>query len=145
VRALRHLPDLPTLADVQRTRRATPKPAPRVIRRQQRKTDLKAQEDAFREAVWRRDGKKSRASGKPLLRAHVDPDKRGEVHHLRARSTHPGALKYDASNGVLLSATEHALAEAWPPRLEIRGTNADQKLTFILKDETGREVWRRAS
>jgi hypothetical protein len=141
--ARRHLDGLPTLGEVQATRRATPKPAPRVLRRQTRKDDVAAKEQAFRDAVWTRDQRRSRASGTPLVRAHADPDKRGEVHHLRKRGSYP-AGKYDVANGCLLSATEHALAEAWPPRLEIRGTNANEPLTFVRYDEARREVWRRA-
>src|SRR5437762_902127 len=122
---------LPTLADVQRTRRAVPKPPATVIRQQARRRDDEARMKEFLAAVWTRDRGRCRASGAILRRSHVDNRIRGEVHHLKSRSTNP-ALRYDVRNGVLLSAEMHALAEAWPPRLEIRGTNADHQLTFIL-------------
>jgi hypothetical protein len=151
VMARRYLDGLPTLGEVQAARRAAPKPGPRVLRRQQRQADLKAQEDAFRKAVWRRDGRTSRASGKPLVKAHLDPDKRGEVAHLVKRSRAPGRDdKFNPDRAVLLSATEHALSDARTAPggqvlLEIVGDNGAADVLFIRRDATGQEVWRRVS
>lgn len=123
---------------------------PSVLRTIANKAKRVSAEDAFRDAVWDRDGGISRASGKPVFRAHTDPSKRGEVAHIKARSTAP-AEKYNPDNGVLLTAVEHGWSD---PRtanakgktlLEIRGTNARRTLTFIRRDERGRHLWTHAS
>lgn len=138
---------LPVLGQFARS--APPRSAPAVLRTVARKARRVDREDAFKDAVWDRD-KVSRASGKPVFRNHIDPEKRGEVAHIKARSTNP-TKKYDPNNGVLLTAVEHGWSD---PRtanakgkvlLEIKGTNARKALTFIRRDVRGREIWRYTS
>ncbi len=120
------LKDLPTLAELQATPRASQKGLPTVLRRQERIKSKQVQEDAFRKAVWARDGGKSRASGKPLGRSGTSPERVGDVHHVLKRSTHPEG-KWKLSRGILLSRLEHKLAETVCPNdpshflLEISG------------------------
>jgi hypothetical protein len=68
--------------------------------------------DAFRKAVWKRDGSKSRATGKKLVRSGtMDWAKLGEVDHAYLRSLAPERI-YDTSNGILLSKEENRLRKA---------------------------------
>lgn len=142
---------LPSLDDERRIARAVPKGLPHVLAREQKKQAKADQEEAFKAAVWDRDKGISRASDKPLKRAHLNPAKCGHVHHRRKRSTAP-AEKYDPKNGVLLSALEHELAETRCPAntrhflLDIYGpADSGQVLTFVKRDAEGREIWRRQS
>lgn len=141
-------PGLKTLAEVERDRKATPK-GYAVLTRREKAAGKRSAEDTCKDTVWERDGGKSRASGKPVLRAHPDASKRGEVAHLRARSTDP-AKKYHPANNVLLTAEEHALSDArtapgGKALLEIKGTNANKALTFTRRDTRGRVVWTRTT
>lgn len=100
--------------DLSREYHPVPKGLPRVLTKQARKQTKDALAKDFRRAVWIRDRGRSRASGKPLAKSGSDYDRIGEVHHEYKRSTHPERI-YDVSNGVLLSKTEHALAETRCP------------------------------
>jgi len=140
--------DLPTLD--RRPRSAQPKPAPRVVRRRTRRQTRKTIEDRAKNAVWKRDGHCSRATGQPLMRAHIDPQRRGEVAHIDKRSTNPKQI-WRLDRLVLLSAEEHQLSD---PRtanaggkvlLEIKGTNGNKALAFVRRDLRYREVWRRTT
>lgn len=142
--------DSPTLDEIQRTRRPNQKPLPSVVTRAQRKAEKKSREDDFRDEIWRLDGRKSRASGKPMLHGGTDPTRRGQVAHIKPKGAYP-ELAFDVKNAILLSDEEHRLSD---PRtanaggkalLEIRGTNANGSLTFIRRDVDGRELWRRSS
>lgn len=95
---------LPTLADMQRTRRATPKYAiePRELTQAKKKQAKLQNEKTFRAAVWKRDKGKCRATGVKLVKSGtVDPHALGEVDHTLLRSTHPDKV-YDVANGVLI-------------------------------------------
>jgi hypothetical protein len=110
----------------------------------------------WRDAIWDRDGGRSRASGAVLERQSIDDKRRGECAHLIARSVDP-AHKLEPWAGVLLSAEEHRLSdprtagavgkrllliEPADPGGELRG---DRELTFIRVDRHGRELWRNTS
>jgi hypothetical protein len=131
-----------------RARRACPKGIPTVLAQADKRTAKAKAEDAFKEAVWKRDGGISRASGKPVYHAHTDPRQRGEVAHLSARSTKPEA-KWKPENGILLTAEEHKLSDARTAGgtvlLEIRGTDARKALTFVRRDRNGKVLWKRSS
>lgn len=142
------LRNLDTLDQASRRRRPTAKAAlePRsTTKGREARKDLE-----FREGVWARDEKHSRASGRYLVRAHVDPNRRGEVAHLQFRSTHPDK-KRDVRAGVLLSAEEHRVSDARTANaggralLHIHGTNANRKLVFVMHDSDGHVLWRRES
>lgn len=131
-----------------RPRRAIPKGST-VVRRMATRRQKAETWKAAQDQVWIRDGRVSRASGTPLVRAHTDARKRGEVAHLKSRGAHPDQ-KYDLRNLVLLSAEEHAQSDARTAPggrvlLTIQGGNANKALTFIRRDTRGREVWRRTS
>jgi hypothetical protein len=138
------LDDLPTLADLQKTPRATPKGLPTVLVKKAKQQSKKQQERAFLEGVWDRDKRRSRASGRPLVRSGVvDADHLGEVHHVLKRSTNPEG-KWDVSRGILLSKTEHTLAETRCPQapehmlLEIHGDDdLGQPQVFTWRDVHG--------
>lgn len=143
--------NLPTLAARGRERYATPKhqitPAPLV--KEAKKAAKKASEVEFRKGVWLRDEGRSRASRKPLARSGTDFHKVGQVHHVVPRSLAPERV-YDITNGILLSAHEHALAEAICPNdpahrlLDIEGPDdRGEKQTFIWRDVNGVELKRK--
>jgi hypothetical protein len=143
--------DLPTMAEVEESRKGQswPKGLPRPLLKQEKKKAKATLEREFREGVWTRDKKRSRASKKPLGKSGTDWSKVGEVHHVLARSTHPDRI-YDVSNGILLSKEEHALAETMCPNaaglylLEINGpADRGEKQTFIWRDVMGKELRRR--
>lgn len=140
---------LPSLDRVQNTRRTVTPKGSTVLERREKRTAKDRADDELRKACWDRDGGKSRASGVPLLRSHVDPRKRGQVAHLTARSTNPGE-KRDLRRVVLLSAEEHELSDArtapgGKPLLTIKGTDGNKAVTFTMHDPTGRVLWTRTS
>lgn len=150
--ALDFMDRLSRLDVVQNTRRDVKQRhaiTPAVVERRQRKAKADAKEEQTKVKVWDRDGGLSRASGKPVVHASPNPEKRGDVAHIDARSTSP-AKKYSVANNVLLTAEEHQLSDArtapgGKALLEIRGKNANRKLTFIRRNEKGRVLWRRTS
>jgi hypothetical protein len=82
-------------------------------RRQQTKDDL---EQAWKDAIDKRDGMKSRVSGKP--RDHC---------HIKSKKAHP-EIRYEVWNGFNASRYEHKLIHAgW---IEIEGTDANKRLIF---------------
>jgi hypothetical protein len=100
---------------------------PKVLERHSKKLDAeKALAEAYKQ-VDARDGRKCRATGRPLTPGAVLPQMRLERHHLAKRSTHKG-LVAEVSNIVTLAADCHQLVEAGA--LEIEGTNADGRLVF---------------
>lgn len=102
--------NLPTLAEIQATRRAPQKaglPTPLAKKAKAKSREEKA--EAFRRAVWERDKGRSRATGKPLVKSGtMDWARLGEVDHAYPRSTSPDRI-YDVSNGILLSKEENRL------------------------------------
>lgn len=142
---------LPTLAEVAAQPRNLQKGLPRAITKPEKKKSKELLAQAFRAAVWERDRKRSRASKKPLARSGADYDRVGEVHHVIPRSLAPERV-YDVANGLLLSKTEHAMAETTCPNdpahrlLDIQGPDDRGKpQTFIWRDVHGHETKRRVN
>ncbi len=111
----RVIANLPSLQD--RPRCATPKHqiVPRMLTKEAKDKAKKDKGEAFRDAVWKRDKGRSRATGKPLQRAAISWDECGEVDHVIDRSLAPERI-YDTSNGILLSKRENRLKKQACPR-----------------------------
>lgn len=102
--------DLPTLAEQQATRRATPKHQLKtrldraIANKAARLLDAK-QLRAWARAVKERDRWTDRRTGRRVLRTlSLDPD-RAEAHHLAGRDD--WAVRYDVRNGICLSLATH--------------------------------------
>jgi hypothetical protein len=101
--------NLPTLAQMRAKPCAPQKGLPPVLEKKERKKSKEQQAEEFRAAVWKRDGGKSRATGKKLVKSGTtDWAHLGEVDHAIPRSIAPDRL-YDVSNGLLLSKEENRL------------------------------------
>lgn len=115
---MRTIADLPTLAEMQARPRATPKHLiePRMITKENKAKAKKLSDKEFREAIWKRDEGKSRATGKPLVRGGTtDPHLLGEVDHSIPRSLAPDRI-YDLENALLLSKWENRARKIACPR-----------------------------
>lgn len=135
--------DLLYLTVEQQKRRAEPKGVPHIVARQEKKKLQSQVEDDFRKGVRKRDGMKSRATGKPLVLDTTNPDKLADVHHVLKRSTNPEG-KWEIERGILLSRTEHKYAETRclnaPEHymLDISGPDdLGEKQTFTWRDIQG--------
>lgn len=133
--------------------RATPKHEikPHDIAKAERKKAKGDQGEAFRDAVWKLDKGRCRATGVELRRQHprarrpVEQDLRaiGEVDHSLPRSTNPDRI-YDVSNGLLLQAWLNRLRKMACPRapefkkFDYTGPE-DRRQTqrFIWRDDDG--------
>lgn len=135
---------VPTQADLPRPNlQKAGLPAPLAKKeRQKEKTD---KDDAFRDAIWKRDKGKSRATGKKLVRSGTTEwSQLGEVDHSIQRSLAPERV-YDLSNALLLSKEENRLrkvrcAEA-PEFYMFSYTGPDdrsQPQHFVWRDKTGK-------
>lgn len=101
------LKDVPILADMARTRRATPKPVGGRLQAATAKIrDEAKQAAAFRAAVWKRAGSKCESCGRRVVRTLAFTPDAGHVDHIKPRSTSP-AQKYDPQNGRLLCGSCH--------------------------------------
>lgn len=109
--ALDFMSGRPTLQDLQRTRRATPKG--QIPSRLRDRTAEKKQADAlakaFKAAVWLRDKGKCQRCGVKCLKTLSLDARRGEVHHRRPRSVAP-ELKYSVNHAQLLCLSCHQKA-----------------------------------
>jgi hypothetical protein len=144
--------DLPTMAEIHATRRATPKGTPKTAEKappKKKRPELDPRERACTAAVWKRDQHRSRASALPVTKGADIETERGEVAHLAARSTSP-EKRWDPDNCVLLTAEEHRLSD---PRtaphgkilLAIAGKHANKELRFIRLAPDGSVLWTRRS
>lgn len=114
---------VPTLAEVNATRRATPKYA--LTTKLDRAVEKKAakREDDQKLAVWakavkERDGWKDRYTGKKVKRTRELDPLRAEAHHVEPRENK--GTRYDVRNGLCLSFATHDAIEM--NRLQIVGT-----------------------
>lgn len=107
-------------------RNAKQKGIPSMLVKKEKQATKDEKAKHFRDDVWARDKGKSRASGKKLSRTALEWDRRGEVHHRLKRSTHPEDI-YTVANGILISKTEHKLAE----------TRCPNAIEFFMVDITG--------
>jgi hypothetical protein len=137
--------DLPTLGDLQQTRRAPAKGVPHMLVKKARKLTKDEQAKAFRDAVWTRDKGRSRATGKPLVKSGTtDWAKLGEVDHAIPRSLAPERI-YEVANGILLSKEENRLRKVacplCPEEQLFNYTGPEdrsQPQTFTWRDEAGK-------
>ncbi len=91
--------DLPTLADVQRTRRAMPKGQTRLALKIEKTTRATAAEKTFRAQVIARDGKICRCCGRRVVATIALVANRLEVHHIHGRASE---LRYESRCAVVL-------------------------------------------
>lgn len=120
---------------------------PTPLAKKEKKKSKDEQAKAFRDEVWARDGGKSRATGKPLVRSGTtDWALLGEVDHSIPRSLAPERI-YDTSNGLLLSKEENRLRKvACPKAPEHRMfdyTGPDNRAlpqTFVWRDKDGKVI-----
>lgn len=142
------LDSLPSLND--RPRMAVPKAGlPGPLAKKAKAKDKADKDDAFRAAIWKRDGGKSMATGKPLVKSGtMSWQELGEIDHAINRSTAPDRV-YDLSNGLLLSKEENRLKKVRCPKaveffmFEIHGPDDRAKVqTFIWRDVEGKEIRR---
>jgi hypothetical protein len=97
-------------------------------RRQQTKDDL---EQAWKDAIDKRDGMKSRVSGKPLDTNTTNRKTLRDHCHIKSKKAHP-EIRYEVWNGFNASRYEHKLIHAgW---IEIEGTDANKRLIFRWSD-----------
>ena len=135
-----------TMAEVNAKPRATPKHEiePRQLAKERKAKEKGDKGEAFRDAVWKRDEGKSRATGKPLKRGAISWDEMGEVDHVINRSIAPERI-YDVSNGILLSKRENRLKKTPCPRapehhyFEVSGPDDRSKpQQFVWRDGDGK-------
>jgi predicted HNH restriction endonuclease len=100
--------DLPTLAEMQAQRRATPKHA--LVTRLEQKADKQKADTkamlAFRAAVFKRDGGKCRICHKKVVRTLALVANRAEAHHKRGRRVAPED-RYNVATALLTCAKCH--------------------------------------
>lgn len=102
---------------------------------------------SFRAAVWMRDAGLDRVTGQPLTKDAEDWTRRGEVCHLQGRGPHPN-LKYNAENGILMSAFHHWLSDGrggkllklTDPETGLPAIDARKKIRFTLYERDGTTV-----
>jgi hypothetical protein len=129
---------------MQATPRAPAKGLPAMLEKKARERSKEALDEAFRNAVWKRDKGRSRATGRVVLHSGtMDWDQLGEVDHVINRSTEPERI-YDVTNGILLSKTENRLKKIACPRapechyFEISGPDdRGEPQTFTWRDSDG--------
>jgi hypothetical protein len=108
------LRDLGTLADAQRTRRATrkrdlPTRLDRAIASKAGRVADRKRLEAWARAVKDRDHWKDRRTGVKVVRTRQLDPLRAEAHHIASRDDR--AVRYDVRNGVTLSLESHELVE----------------------------------
>lgn len=89
---------------------ALPKGPSRLDQKAEKDKQADKAADAFRAAVWKRDGGKCRKCGATVAKTLELMPKQGHVHHLAKRSK-VKALLTDVRNGILLCATDHQEVE----------------------------------
>jgi hypothetical protein len=146
---MRKVADLPTLAEMQEARASIPnwKPAPAMLQKDAKKKAKKLTDDEFRALIWKLDGARSRATGKPLVHGGTtDWHHLGEVDHSIPRSLAPDRI-YDPSNALLLSKWENRARKTPCPRapefrmFDYTGPDDRRKPQhFVWRNEDGRIV-----
>jgi len=117
---------------------------PPVLERKERKKTKAQLAKDFRDAVWLRDKKRSRATGRRVYPSGSDWSKIGEVDHSIPRSLAPERI-YDVENGILLSKEENRLRKAVCvrapefKRFDYSGPdNRGELQTFVWRDDDGK-------
>lgn len=106
----------------------------------------------FREQVWHDANGLDRFTGRLLHKVHVDPDKQGQVCHLKGRRVMP-EWKTDPNRAILLSDTNHRLSDArgnnrlklTDPETGEPATDARKPIKFTLFDREGFVISERIS
>jgi hypothetical protein len=98
---------LPTLAELEQTRRATPKGAEpsRLQRKVAAQKDETKDEQRWKAAVWKRDGGLCRWCKRKVRKCLELVPERGDVHHVSGRVVK--AIRWRRENGLLLCASCH--------------------------------------
>lgn len=103
------------------------KGTPSVLLKGRKKKARHDQEQAWKDAIDKRDGMVSRISGKPLSATTTNPEHLRDHCHIKAKGAHP-ELRYEVGNGFNASRYEHRLLHAGA--LELEGTDANGRLIF---------------
>jgi hypothetical protein len=122
---------------------ALAKPVKGAAKRKKRTRRLSA-ERHFRSLVWSLGGGVDRFTGQLLFIAHADPNKRGQVCHLKGRRVMP-EWRLDPNRAVLLSDANHQLSDArgnhrlklTDPETGEPATDARKPIKFTLRDKDG--------
>lgn len=101
-----------------------------------------ARKKAFREAIWRREDGRDRATGERLYRPGTDDWRYlGDVCHIQPVGAHPDR-RYDLGNAILLSRWHHIQSDGRGGyKLKIVGTDANGPLTFRMTNAYGETIW----
>lgn len=83
-----------------------PKPQARILDKVATRRAREAEAQAFRQAIWLRDGAKCRNCDKPVIRTLELIPKAGHVHHRHGRNVRPED-RYNVDMAVLLCALCH--------------------------------------
>lgn len=106
------------------------KGTPSVVLKARKDADKDGREQAWKDAIDKRDGLVSRISGKPLSTTGGQKVLRDHC-HIKSKKAHP-EMRYEVSNGFNASRYEHKLLHAgW---IELEGTDANQRLIFRWAD-----------
>jgi hypothetical protein len=92
--------NLPTLAELQQTRRAPQRPTRKLVEKTAKAKDDKAQLEAWRRKVRDRDEMKCRVCQRKVIVTLELVANRAECHHIVGRAFK--ALRYDRRNGLLV-------------------------------------------
>lgn len=107
------------------------KGTPGVILKARRKATKDDQEQAWKDAIDKRDGMFSRISGKALSTNLTDQMTLRDHCHIKSKKAWP-SMRYLVSNGFNASRYEHKLIHAGA--IEIEGTDANKRLIFRWAD-----------
>ncbi len=97
---------LPTLAELQRTPRATPKGQTKLEAKIEAMREEARAGIAFRAAVWKRDDHKCRICHRKVIRSISLRPERGEVHHVKGRNVTPED-RYNVNAAILCCSLCH--------------------------------------
>jgi 5-methylcytosine-specific restriction endonuclease McrA len=122
------LSNLPTLAEVERSRRgkALAKGPTRLERAMDARKFTKADEQKFRDTVWHRDKGQCRCCGRKVLKMMGRVENRGEVHHIHGRL---GDLRCEPRAALLLclACHERVTGRVNESRVKLIGTKTFNK------------------
>lgn len=105
---------------------------------------------AFREAVWKRDGGKDRATGERVYASASSPIDIGQVCHLKGRRVMP-EWATDPKRALLMSARNHWWSDGrgnyrlklTDPETGEPATDASRPIRFTMHDKDGNVLWSR--
>jgi hypothetical protein len=103
------------------------KGVPSVLLKGRKAKDRKDLEQAWKDAIDKRDGLVSRISGKALATNTTSQMSLRDHCHIKAKGAYP-ELRYEVSNGFNASRYEHKLLHAGA--IELEGTDANKRLIF---------------